>query len=223
MIISKIFIPTLLFASILGFSQDQKNFFPNESSLLKKIVPNDKLDFWTLIESNYGKTTELKISGVKKDFVAQSSGFSLGYSNESQFLYIVYSKGGVLNYITKKEDLKPFIGKIDNIEEAAIMQVLDGYQIDYEYKNLAANYHQNSTTYILDLGKTTSKECPLQKTHFTISVDKKTGLVSSIEDNGAYFEVYQKHCKNNPRLLKIKEKHEKENPKDTKPNRRISM
>lgn len=221
---SKLLLSSLFLTTILGYSQEKKTFFSSETSLLKSVVPNDKLDFWMLVENNYGKITELKTVGNKKDFQPQSVGFSFELGKDGPFLYIVYGKAGSINYITKKEDLKPFIGKIDNVEEAALVQVLDGYLIDYEYNNVAANYHTDAKSYILDLGKYTSKECPLQKTHFTIAIDKKSGEITSVQDNGSYFELYQKQCKNNPRLLKLKEKHEKDNPKeDKKPSRPISI
>ncbi len=218
MINAKFLLIASLFISVLGISQEKKSFYSNETYLLKNMIPNDKVDFWCLIENKDGKTTELKIVGKKKDFEPQSSGFT--FEHGDSFLYIIYGKNGTLNYITKKEDLKSFIGKIDNLEEATLLQLLDGYQIDYEYKNIAGNYHEDANSYFFFFFLITSKECHFQKKHFTITIDKKMGTVSSIEDNGSYYEIYQKNCKNNPRLLKLKEKYEKENPKEEHPRRR---
>lgn len=217
----------LLFTLSFGIkiAAQEKSFFSSEENILKNIIPNDKFDFWVLMHNHYGKDREVKLTGNKKDFETPSSGFNLS-PNESSYFYIVYGKGGNLNYITKLEDLKPFIGKADNYQEAALLGVVDGYRIDYEFKNIAGNYHEDATNYYIDLGKVTSRDCPYAKTHFTLTVDKKSGGIANIKDNGTYSEIYKKDCKNNPRLKKLNEEYkaqqeqEKERLNPTKKKRR---
>lgn len=204
-----IFLFTFLFLGISVFSQDKKKF-DNVDGVLAKIVPNQKFDFWVLVHNNYGKNKEVKISGTKKDYVPQFTGFNLR-PGEDSFYYIVYSAAGKIGYLTDFKELKEFIGKVDNVEEAALSAVFEGYLIDEQFVDVAANYYTDATNYYLDLGKITSKECPYQKTHFTLTVNKSTGVISNIKDNGTYIEVYTKKCTNNPRLLKIEKKEE---PKD---------
>lgn len=207
-----IFLFIFLFLGISVFSQDKKKF-SNIDGVLDKINPNSKVDFWVLVYNNYGKNKEIKVSGTKQDYLPQFAGFNLRPGEES-FYYIVSSIGGKIIYITDIRELKEFIGKIDNVEEAAISAVLDGYLIDEHFVDVAANYYEDKTNYYLDLGKVTSKECPYQKSHFTLTVNKATGVVSNVKENGTYIEVYTKNCKNNPRLLKIEKKEEpKDDPK----------
>jgi hypothetical protein len=85
----------------------------------------------------------------------------------------------------------------------------EGYFVDEEFNDLAGNYAEDNKNYYLEIGKLTSKECPYQKKHFNITVNKATGEVSNIKDDGTYIELYNKKCTNNPRLLKI----EKKNPR----------
>lgn len=185
----------------------------NVESVLGKIIPDAKTDFWALVYNEYGRNTELKVSGKKKDYVPQFSGFNLRPASDS-FYYIVYSSGGSISYITELKDLKGFMGKINNPEEAALSAVLEGYFIDESFVDVAANYYEDKTNYYLDLGKVTSLECPYQKKHFTLTVDKTTGAISNVKENGTYMEVYNKKCTNNPRLLKIEKKEEpKDDPK----------
>lgn len=191
------------------FSQEKKKFF-SVQNVLAKIIPNNQVDFWALVQNNYGKNEELKISGNKKDYVPQFSGFNLSPTEDS-FYYIVYSKAGKLNYITEISGLKDFIGKVDNAEEAALSAVLEGYIIDEQFVDVAGNYYEDKTNYYLDLGKVTSKECPYEKKHFTLTVNKATAQISQVKENGTYIELYTKKCPNNPRLLKIEKKEE---PKD---------
>lgn len=205
-------ISLLVFMSlgVLLYSQEKKQF-SNVSNILQNIIPNIKTSSWMLIHSSYGKDQILKQSGPKTDYVTQTSGFNIGVSEEGEFYYVVYSAGGKTESITTLEGLKTFIGKIDDIQEAAISAAVDGYFIDEEFKDLAGSYTEDKSNYYLDLGKLTSKECPYQKKHFTLTINKSSGNITDIKDNGSYIELYNKKCTNNPRLLKIEKKEE---PKD---------
>lgn len=209
----------LMLISTAVFSQEKKKF-ASVQNVLAQIIPNDKYDFWVLVYNEYGKNKEIKTSGTKKDYLPQFAGFDLTPSEDSYF-YIVNSKGGKIGYITELKELKTFIGSIDNAEEAALSAVLEGYIIDEEFVDLAANYHQDSKNYYLDLGKVVSQECPYQKKHFTLTVSKSSGKIEKTEDNGSYIELYNKKCKNNPRLLKIEKQPEpKDDPKKQPAKRR---
>lgn len=209
------FLFVFLFLGISVFSQEKKKF-SNIDSVLGKIIPNNKVDFWVLVNNSYGKNKEVKVSGTKQDYLPQFVGFNFRPGQES-FYYIVSSVGGKISYLTDLKELKEFIGKIDNVEEAALSAVLEGYFIDEQFVDIAANYDEDKTNYYLNLGKITSKECPYQKTHFTLTVNKSTGVISDIKDNGTYIEVYTKNCTNNPRLLKIEKKEEPKNEPKKQP------
>lgn len=193
-----------LMASTFVFSQETKKNF-NVQTILSRIVPNDKVDFWVLVYNDYGKNKEVYTSGAKTDYLSQSKGFNI-IPAEDSFYYIVYKKGGNISYITDISELNGFVGKVDNVEEAALSAVFNGYIIDEQFVNVAGNYYEDKTNYYLDLGKVTSKECPYQKTHYTLTVNKSTGLISSTKDNGTYIELFTKKCSNNPRLLKTEKK-----------------
>jgi hypothetical protein len=196
----------LLFWGTLGFSQEKKKF-SDIPSTLQRIDPDDKVDSWVLVYNSYGKGKEIKTSGGTISYTPQFSGFNL-FPDEDHFFYIAYSQGGKINYVTDTEALKNFVGRIDNAQEAAVVMAADGYVVDEEFKDLAGNYHEDRTNYYLDLGKLTSKECPYQKTHYTVTINKASGLVTNVKDNGTYIELYNKKCANNPRLLKTEKKEE---------------
>lgn len=203
-LILKLGILSFLLLGISIYSQEKKHF-TGYSNILQNIIPNQKTDFWILVHNSYGKNQEVRTIGAKKDYIPQSSGFNL-FPDENGFFYIVSSSGGKLEYITDLSGLKKFIGKIDNVEEAAIMLTAEGYFVDEEFNDLAGNYSEDGKNYYLEVGKLTSKECPYQKKHFNITVNKATGEVSNIQDDGTYIELYNKKCTNNPRLLKIEKK-----------------
>ncbi|MDQ1160119.1 hypothetical protein QE422_000487 [Chryseobacterium sp. SORGH_AS 447] len=215
---TKFHIVIFLFLGFLVFSQEKKQF-SSVSGLLQRIVPNMKIDSWLLVHKSYGKDNVLKQVGTVKDYSSPSSGFNIGIAEEDEFYYIVYSAGGKTEYVTDLDGLKRFIGKADDVQEAAVLAATDGYIIDEEFKDMAGNYYEDKSNYYLDLGKLTSTECPYQKKHYTLTVGKSSGTITDVKDNGAYIELYNKKCTNNPRLLKIEKKEEPKDEPKKKPSR----
>ena len=217
-LITKFQILVFLFSGLLAYAQEKKQF-PNVSGLLQRIIPNIKADSWILIHKSYGRDEILKQVGSVKKYTSPSSGFNIGIAEEDEFYYIAYVTGGKTAYVTDLEGLKKFIGKADDVQEAAVLAAADGYIIDEEFKDMAGNYYEDPSHYYLDLGKLTSTECPYQKKHYTLTVSKSSGTVTNIKDNGAYIELYNKKCTNNPRLLKIEKKEEPKDESKKKPSR----
>ena len=191
---SSLFFALFLFLNIFG--QEKKNF-TNTESLLKGIQPDKSITSWQLISNEYSRSSLVKSYGNKIDFLPQTSGFQL-IENPDQYYFIAYNKNGKTSYVTDKTELKNFIGKIDNAEEAAIIALFSGYFLDEEFLNLAGNYRQTPDSYIVELAKISSQKCPLSKSHYEISVNKKSGEITLVKDNGNYSEVYDKTCENNP-------------------------
>lgn len=186
----------LLFAVLCFGQKNDKVLINNAESLLKKIIPNDKTESWTLIYNEYARDKVLK-SGTKNNYLPQFSGFKLNNATEGYY-YIAAAKGDSYTYITDLTTLQSFIGTIDNGEEAALLAITKGYLVDYEFKEYAANYRNVGNSYEVEVGKITSTECPMAKSHFMLTIDKKTGSISESGDLGRYFELYGKDCKNNP-------------------------
>ncbi|WP_027386813.1 hypothetical protein [Chryseobacterium gregarium] len=208
--IYKVRVLSFIFLGVFLYSQEKKPFY-DVASVLQNIIPEIKTDSWSLIHQNSGKDTVIKSSSADKNYTSQSSGFNVGIVEENEFYYIVYFLGGKTEYINDLEGLKKFVGKVNNIHDAAVFAATQGYIIDENFRDVAGNYYEDPSNYYLDLGKLTSKECPYQKKYFTLTVSKSTGNISGVKDNGPYIELYNKKCTNNPRLLKIEKKEE---PKD---------
>lgn len=208
--IYKVSVLSLIFLGVFLYSQEKKQFY-DVASVLQNIIPEIKTDSWSLIHQVSGKDTVIKSSSVDKNYASQPSGFNIGIAEENEFYYIIYSLGGKIEYINNLEGLKKFVGKINNIQDAAVFAATEGYIIDENFRDVAGNYYEDSSNYYLDLGKLTSKECPYQKKYFTLTLSKSTGNISDVKENGPYIELYNKKCTNNPRLLKIEKKEE---PKD---------
>ena len=199
-------------------AQEKKRLLPlNE--LLKKVVPNEKYNAWGIYYVENGEVQELKKMGSISNKEIHSEGFELLPNNTSgAYYYVTTINAKGKNFITQAEDFRKFIGKVDNVEEAAILATLEGYFVDYDYKDYAANYHEDTEAYYLELGKVVSTECPFQKNHFMITDLKNKTSIKKIEDVGKYAEVYVKKCTNNPTLLKLKQKYEEEKQREEERN-----
>ena len=199
----------LLFGLIgsMSFAQQKVNFtsLPN---IVKQIQPNEKFDNWAIYHVEDGHAAELKKMGTIVESEMPSEGLGLHPHAGTSYYYMAYSKAGKKYYVTTSEDLKKFVGKVDNPQEAAILAMLDGYFFDSEYKDYAGNYKEDAKNYYVELGLVTNTQCPLQKNHFIITVPKGGNSIEKVDDVGKYMELYMKSCKNNPRLLKLKEQHQ---------------
>ena len=195
----------ILFFVVSGFVFSQsgmKTTFISAENILKKIMPDQKIDSWTLVYNIYARDHIIKSQG-KVNYLPQFKGFSID-SHSDGFYYIAYSEKGTISYVTDLQNLRYFAGTVDNPEEAAIIAIAEGFEIDFEFKDYAANYQNAGEDYLIEAGKVTSENCPLSKNHYMLSVNRKTGKISGVKDLGQYFEIYGKDCQNNPHHSAIK-------------------
>lgn len=203
----KISLFLLAISPFLSFAQEKKSF-SNVDKVLSSIIPNSQS--WALLKNN----EELKNVGDFYDYQYQEKGFKLN-PGEEDFYYIAYLKEGKTKYITSLSELDDFIGKIDNVNDAAVKAIAHGYYIDLEFKNIAGSYHEENNLYVFEIGKITSEKCPFEKRSFTLKMDKNTGEILSSEENETYTTIYLKDCENNP--------HRFIPPKKEKPKKVISI
>lgn len=168
--------------------------------LLKKINPNNGVS-WVVVHNEYAHDTEIQSSG-KINYMPQFSGFKIDADDEG-FYYIAQSAKGNISYITDLAALKSFIGTVDNGEEAVLALLSQGYFPDLGYKDLAANYQDKGKTFVVEMSKITSASCPLAKSYYELTVDKKTGAILQEKDLGRYSEIYNKDCTNNPHYAEL--------------------
>ena len=178
------------------FSQEKKSF-EHTYTLFKNLAPNEKLDYWAVYFFDGDQTITLKQYGGKRPTEKSELGF-LKSPIDHSYYYIVTEKAGKKNIITNEDGLKKFIGKIDNVQEAAIHAILKGYFVDEEYQSVAGSYTEDKENYYLDLGIVSSENCPFAKTNYHLTVDKTSGILLNAKAGTVYFEKYRKECKNNP-------------------------
>lgn len=192
----KLLVMPVLFLSALAFSQEKKHIV-DASTLLKMSIPNDQTDGWMLIYNDQGNHRILKTSGYTDNFDRQISGFKFS-EDDPGYYYIAYSKSGKWNYAKDFASLRNFVGTVDNVEEAGIEAMSQGYFFDTEFKDYSSNYRQDENNFYFEAAKVTSEACPYAKSNFALTVDKKTGKIIEEKDLGVYSKVFHKSCENNP-------------------------
>lgn len=192
----------LLMGGFLFSQEPKKTSYSNAENILINIVPNERVDSWTLIYNVYARDRVVKSSG-NEEMLPVFQGFQIGPHQEGYF-YINYVKDGKTSQITDLQALKQFVGIVDNGDEAAIIAAAEGYVIDFGFKDYTANYYDAGAFYVVDAGKVLSEECPLQKNHYEVWIDKKTGKITQEKELGTYFELYGKECTNNPHYDALK-------------------
>jgi hypothetical protein len=192
----KLFLLSVLLLTVFTFAQEKK-FFAHTYSVFKDISPNEKWDYWAVYFFDGEQLHQLKQFGGKRSPEMSETGF-LNSEIDHSYYYIIAEKGSKKNKITTEEDLKKFMGKIDNIQEATVMMLFKGYIVDEEYQSVAGNYFEDKDNYYLDLGKVSSENCPYAKKFYQLKIDKKSGLLLETKEGEVYFEKYRKECRNNP-------------------------
>ena len=197
----------ILFLFVASSVYAQKTTYSNNINLIKAIIPDTKINSWVLIYNEYGRDKIIKQVGEKLSYMPQFSGFRLD-NDQDHYFYIAYSEAGKISYINSLDGLQNFAGNISNGEEAALSAIFNGYFIDFEFKEYAANYENAGANYLVEAAKITSEKCPVAKNHYLLTIDKKTGTIVSEKDLGKYNELYTKDCKNNPQYDVVKQQME---------------
>lgn len=171
--------------------------YSDREGLLKKIEPGNKVQYWQLeyIPNNfddsknalvlyssgkYGNQKEKMPLGKKFDF----NGFFSG-CNPSLCVYrITYLENNVWKIVRSEEDLKKFIGEIDNEFEAFLIGLINNYSIDGNSEK-GNGFSKEENGYKIKM--MLYKNCPESKESFTFFVDK-TGKLSQLKSNGYYLK-----------------------------------
>lgn len=149
---------------------DTTNFesFPNSASLYnftklyKKIQPSKDYDYWEFVQGTFFDTLKVKTlfrKGKKLKYFLKAKkhksyyGFCLNCKIElspNLKIYIVAFLNNETHIIDSRDKLKEFIGRIDNIEEVALVAFIEKYEID-ECSKLGGSYYERENDYLLHL------------------------------------------------------------------------
>lgn len=181
----------------ISISAQTKTHIVNASTFLKNITPNTVYDGWLLMYNDGSSQKVVKSVGYSQGYQQQESGFRFDTTEPGKY-YIAYSKGGNWKYADSFSTLREFVGSIDNVEEAGIEALANGYFFDTEFKDYSSNYRTDANNYYIEAAKISSEKCPYAKSNYALTIHKKTGEIVHAEDLGVYSKIFDKTCDNNP-------------------------
>lgn len=191
----KLLFPTLLLLSGLVFGQkavpsDFKKIpeiLDNTELLYPFILPGKKYDYWSVLRNNPDPDKAIIYESQMPQYMtindpAPEKGFFQKCLGEDCFSYLIACENSRSAYFSNEQQLRDFIGFVDNLPEAILIANTYGYTVDTTNK-LAGSYKIEEKNISLYLSKT--KICPLTKESFLIKINRKTGRLEA-KSNGIY-------------------------------------
>ncbi|WP_326983024.1 hypothetical protein VUJ46_00315 [Chryseobacterium sp. MYb264] len=195
----KLFFPMALLLSGFVFSQktvpsDFKKIpeiLDNTDLLYPFIVPDKKFDYWSVLRNDSDPDPDKSIIYESQmpmlmtiNDPAPEKGFFQECVGNRCFSYIIACENSQSRYFSDEQQLRTFIGSIDNLPEALLIAKTYGFTFDSGDKT-GGSYKMDNQNISLYLSKT--KNCPQTKESFFIKINRKTGKLES-KSNGVYFK-----------------------------------
>jgi len=191
----KVLFPVVLLCSGLVFSQKtvpadyQKipEILDNPELLYPFIVPDKKYDYWLVLKNNPDPDKAIIYESQSPDFMTLNDpvplkGFFQKCLGENCFSYVLACDKGRTQYFSDEQQLRNFIGSVDNLPEAILIANTYGYIMDTG-NTLSSSYKIDEKHVSLYLTKLTVNST--QKESFLIKINRKSGKLE-VKSNGTY-------------------------------------
>ncbi|MDN4013017.1 hypothetical protein QX233_11130 [Chryseobacterium gambrini] len=191
----KVLFPVLLLCSGWIFSQktvpaDFKKIpeiLDNTELLYPFIVPDKKYEYWSVLRNNPDPDKAIVYESQMPDLMtlndpAPKKGFFQKCLGENCYSYILACEKSRSKYFSNEQQLREFIGFVNNLPEAILIANTFGYSVDSS-NPLGSSYKTENQYISLYLSK--SKNNSGTKESFFIKINRKTGKLE-VKSNGAY-------------------------------------
>jgi len=153
------------------------------------IVPDKEYEYWRVLSNVNDPEKAVIYESQMPDYMTinepvPEKGFFQKCMGEGCFSYILACKKDRAVYFSSEQELKDFVGFVDNLPEALIIAKINGYSVDT--KNKFTGSYKIEDKYI-SLYVLKSKNCPQTKESFLIKINRKTGKLES-KSKGIYFK-----------------------------------
>ena len=191
----KVLFPVVLLCSGLIFGQKtvpagyQKipEILDNPELLYPFIVPDKKYDYWSVLRNNPDPDKAVIYESQAPDFMTLNDptpekGFFQKCLGEDCFSYLLACEKGKTKYFSTEQQLRDFIGTVDNLPEAILIANTYGYTVDTG-NTLSSSYKMDDKNIFLYLTKLTNNT--ENKESFFIKINRKTGK-HEVKSNGTF-------------------------------------
>ena len=159
----------------------------NADLLYPFIIPDKSYEYWRVLrndpdpdkaiiyDSQMPESMTINDPAPEKGFFQQCVGIAC-------FSYILACKNSRTVYFSTEQQLRDFIGTVDNLPEALLLAKTYGFSVDFSNK-LSSSYKIDDHHIYLYVSK--PKNCPEVKESFSVKINRKTGK-TEIKNNGIY-------------------------------------
>lgn len=168
----------------------------NTELLYPFIVPGKEYSYWRVLTNDTDPEKAVIYESQMPDFMTineplPEKGFFQQCMGNRCFSYILACKKERSVYFSNEQQLRDFIGTVDNLPEAILLIQTYGFKIDTSNK-LSGSYKIEDQYIYLYASK--SKGCPEMKESYFIKINRRTGKLES-KNNGVYFKA--ENCNQN--------------------------
>ena len=151
------------------------------------IVPDKEYQYWRVLSNDTDYEKAVIYESQMPDFMTinepvPEKGFFQKCIGNNCFSYILACKKDRSVYFSNEQQLRDFMGSIDNLPEAILLAKTYGYLIDT--KNRFTGSYKIEDRYI-SLYALQSKGCPVINESFLLTINRKTGKIEA-KSNGIY-------------------------------------
>ncbi|MGH1516333.1 hypothetical protein [Chryseobacterium sp. JK1] len=151
------------------------------------IVPDKGYEYWRVLSNDTDPDKAVIYESQAPDFMTINEpvperGFFQKCVGNNCFSYILACKKDRASYFSNEQELRNFIGTVDNLPEALLIAKTYGFTIDT--KNLFTGAYKMDDRHI-SMYVLQSRGCPVVKESFWVKINRKTGKLES-KSNGIY-------------------------------------
>lgn len=151
------------------------------------IIPDKKYEYWSVFRNNPDPDKAIIYESQMPKYMtindlAPEKGFFQKCLGENCFSYLIACENSQSRYFSSEQQLRDFIGFVDNLPEAILIANTYGYNVDTTSK-LSSSYKIEDKLILMYLSKTKGNSDT--KESFLVKINKKTGKLES-NNNGTY-------------------------------------
>ncbi|WP_278353703.1 hypothetical protein [Chryseobacterium gleum] len=151
------------------------------------IVPDKEYAYWRVLSNDMDYEKAVIYESQAPDFMTINEpvperGFFQKCIGNNCFSYILACKNERSVYFSSEQQLRDFIGTVDNLPEAILLAKTYGYSVDTSNR-FTGSYKiedRHISMYLMQ-----SKGCPVVKESFLVKINRKTGKLEA-KSNGVY-------------------------------------
>lgn len=185
------FLIPVLFLSQKTVSEDYKKIpeiFDSTEFLYPFIKPDTKYQYWSVLRNIEDPDPDKSIiyESQMPDYMtlndpAPEKGFFQECTTSDCFSYILACKNGKTEYFNNEQQLRNFIGSVDNLPEAILIAETYGFKVDTSNR-LGSSYKIDNQHIWIYVSKSKND---IQKESFLVKINRKTGKLDA-KSNGFY-------------------------------------